>query len=257
MTPFTVSGFKVNGVDLGTSEAEWETCRHLRAVPSMTGSGAWSGAEHVVVVAPHPDDEVLAVGGTLCRLARAGATVSVVAVTDGEASHPGSPVDPLDLAARRRKETGVALDRLGLGGIAITRLGLPDGGLADCEDELTAVLVPLLVGAARCLTTWRGDGHPDHEAVGRAAAAACTSAGTVLAEYPVWAWHWARPGAGDLPWARARRVALDGDELAVKREAIAAYRSQVQAIGPTPEEAAVLPPAVLERFTRPYEIVFV
>ena len=37
----------------------------------------------VVLVAPHPDDEVLALGGSLAMLARSGREVLVVAVTDG------------------------------------------------------------------------------------------------------------------------------------------------------------------------------
>lgn len=39
----------------------------------------------VLVVAPHPDDEVLGVGGTMARLARAGAEVHVAIVTTGSA----------------------------------------------------------------------------------------------------------------------------------------------------------------------------
>jgi hypothetical protein len=54
-----------------------------------------------------------------------------------------------------------------------------------------------------CLATWRGDGHPDHEAVGRAAARAARFVGATLWEFPVWAWHWARPGAIEVPWHRS------------------------------------------------------
>ena len=57
----------------------------------MTG---WRGAaldgERVVVVAPHPDDEVLAAGGLMRWMACRGREVLVVGVTDGEASHARS-----------------------------------------------------------------------------------------------------------------------------------------------------------------------
>lgn len=46
-------------------------------------------------VVPHPDDEVLIMGGLLARQLDAGASVLVVAVSDGEAALPrarsGSP----------------------------------------------------------------------------------------------------------------------------------------------------------------------
>ncbi|WP_234009984.1 PIG-L family deacetylase, partial [Streptomyces sp. SA3_actF] len=42
----------------------------------------------VVVVAAHPDDEVLGAGGALALLAAAGNPLTVVTVTDGEGSHP-------------------------------------------------------------------------------------------------------------------------------------------------------------------------
>ncbi len=75
-------------------------------------------------------------------------------------------------------------------------LGLPDGKLAENESRLADVLTDIL--AARpagtwCAATWRGDGHPDHEAVGRAAAVAASRTGAVLLEYPIWMWHWLIP----------------------------------------------------------------
>ena len=60
----------------------------------------------------------------------------------------------------------------------------------DARRGLTDLLSP----DTWCAATWRGDGHPDHDAVGRAAATACDAVGCRLLEYPVWMWHWARPG---------------------------------------------------------------
>src|SRR5262245_56047238 len=37
-----------------------------------------------LVIAPHPDDEVLGAGGTIARLARAGIEVTVAVVTSGQ-----------------------------------------------------------------------------------------------------------------------------------------------------------------------------
>ena len=42
----------------------------------------------VLVLAPHPDDEVLGVGGTLARYAAQGERTIVVIFSNGTASHP-------------------------------------------------------------------------------------------------------------------------------------------------------------------------
>ena len=94
----------------GTAEEEWRSWRLLNELPVLDISG-WSS---VVVVAAHPDDEVLGVGGLLAMLAGARTRLRLVAITDGEASHPGMDrVAAGQLAERRAAETSTALDRLG------------------------------------------------------------------------------------------------------------------------------------------------
>lgn len=231
----------------GTDDARWRSWPAVMQWPALT----IDPPEPPLVVAPHPDDEVLGVGGLLaiCRAAE------VMAVTDGEASHPDSTVHtPAQLAALRRDETTEALRRLGLTGTPVRHLGQPDGGID--EDAVTAALIARLTPGRWCLATWRGDGHPDHEAVGRAAAAACAATGARLLEYPVWAWHWAEPGDDRVPWARAHRIDLPAPARLAKEAAIQAFPSQIADLGPEPADAAILPAHVLARFRRPFEVVF-
>ncbi|MFF5081866.1 PIG-L deacetylase family protein [Actinoplanes sp. NPDC000266] len=231
----------------GTAEATWQAWPAMADWPVLALE---AGPLAPVVVAPHPDDEILGVAGLMATLG----DVCLVAVTDGEASHPGSTVHtPQRLAGIRREETAEAMARLGLGGSTVVRLGQPDGGIG--EAALTDALTPLLGEGQWCLATWRGDGHPDHEAVGRAAAEACARTGARLLEYPIWAWHWATPGDPRVPWERARRVPLKSDVLAAKRAAVEAFPSQIHPLGPEPADAAILPPHVLARFARPFEVV--
>jgi LmbE family N-acetylglucosaminyl deacetylase len=81
-----------------------------------------------------------------------------------------------------------------------------------------------------CATTLRGDGHPDHEAVGRASAAAASRNGCTLVEYPVWMWHWAHPQHPDVPWEHLVTVPLHEGARATKRAALSRYRSQFEAV---------------------------
>ena len=51
--------------------------------PERLAVGDLGPRGRAVIVAPHPDDEVFAVGGTMALLDWAGYEVEVVAVTDG------------------------------------------------------------------------------------------------------------------------------------------------------------------------------
>src|SRR5215831_18965255 len=66
----------------------------------------------VLVVAPHPDDEVLGCGGTMARHAAAGDEVHVVVVTRG---HP--EVFSAESVQQVRAEMGEAHKVLGVGGV--------------------------------------------------------------------------------------------------------------------------------------------
>ena len=230
----------------GTGEDVW--LPHLARLTPLSLEDAPS---RVVVVAPHPDDEVLGVGGLLALLATRGTQIELVAVTDGEASNPGGSVPPDELAARRRVETAAALDRLGVRA-RVTHLGLPDGGADDLEQTVLQALS--LRPGEWLLAPWSRDGHPDHEAVGRACATAAARDGARLLAFPVWAWHWGTPA--DLPWDGALRLDLPAQVRVAKAAAVAEFVTQVAPLGPLREDAPVLPPYVLARFARPCEVVF-
>jgi LmbE family N-acetylglucosaminyl deacetylase len=233
-----------NRIDLpGTAEETWKTWAGLSHLPAADPRG-WPSA---VIVAAHPDDEILGVGGTIAMLAAAGARLRLIAVTDGEASHPGA--DPEAIARVRTAESAAARHVLGAQDIEVIRLRLPDTGLSGLEDELAARLRGLCAGYAVCLAPWEEDAHADHEAAGRAARRAT---GQVLS-YPIWMWHWAKPADRRVPWPRACQVSLPADVAALKADAIQAFASQLTdrtgATGP------VLPPGIVAHFTRPHEVL--
>lgn len=208
-----------------------------------------------VIVAPHPDDEVLAAGGLMQRLADGGTHLTVVSVTDGEASHPNSPtVTSEALAERRAGELHHALDLLGLRSPTVVRLALADGAVADHTAELVARLSGLLAPSVLCLAPWHDDGHPDHDATGSAAATACAATGASLVSYLVWTWHWAEPGDHRVPWTRARRVALSGMEMTRKRSATGSFHSQTAALSDRPGDEAILGVEMLAHFDRSHEV---
>lgn len=228
---------------LGTPESMWRAWRGPASWPELDTSGA-DASTRLVVVSPHPDDSVLGVGGLLAQLGAAGAEVVLVAVTDGGAAYDDWP----ELAGLRVTEDTEAFARLGLPDVQQVRLGLPDSAVRAADVHLEQVLRP----GDWCLAPWALDGHPDHDATGAAAARAARAVGARLLAYPVWTWHWAAPDDARVPWARARRVTLTPEAAGAKRRAVAAHRSQIQPDGREP----ILPPWVLERLLREYEVVF-
>lgn len=97
--------------------------------------------ERVLVLAPHPDDEVLGVGGTLVDLLEQGHQVLVVFLTAGDANTAAkkfftwSPLNRAEdyraLGYRRMKEAGAALRVLGVPEDHVLFLGYPDRGLTN------------------------------------------------------------------------------------------------------------------------------
>ena len=230
----------------GTDEDAWRRWPALSRLP-RAGLENWTSA---VVIAAHPDDEVLGVGGTMALLAATGARLRLVAVTDGERSHPqADPAGRATLAARRVAETGAALHALGAQRTEVIRLRRPDTGLAGCEPALTAELRQLTAGFDVCLAPWAGDAHADHEAAGRAARRACAA----TLGYPVWMWHWARPGDPRVPWDRALRVPLPQHAAAAKQAAIRCFASQREDREPSGQP--VLTPGDLAHFARAQEVL--
>lgn len=240
----------------GTPLSLWQASTALAQVAPIARAELVPPGTRLVVVAPHPDDEVLGCGGLLSAFGGREHALLLVSVTDGEGSHPGSLAWPGErLRVQRPLESQAALAALGLAPerIAWQRLHLPDSAVGEHERGLAHALVRCLRPGDRLLTTWRLDGHCDHEAVGRASAQAAQTMGAHLIEVPIWAWHWARPDDPRLPWRRARKVALSPQQLALKRAAIAAHASQLQADG---EQPPVLSETTLQRLLQPFELVF-
>lgn len=239
----------------GSDERAWEHCDWLWQQPETALADLCAGVCRLVVVAPHPDDEVLACGGLLCAAAGIGLEVQVIAVTDGEACYPGERWwTPQRLRQARRVELRDALGALSIDAGAIVHLGIADGGVTDHEAGLEDWLWQTLREDDLVLAPWRFDGHPDHEAAGRAAWRAARAVGCRRLEYPVWGWHWLDPGCAHMAWEQPKLLDISA-VTAHKREAIAQFRTQTGDVSRLHAEP-ILPAHVLTRFYRNHEVYF-
>jgi len=240
----------------GTDELRWQSWDGLRRLPQASAGELVPAGSRALVLAPHPDDELLGCGGLIRQLVALRREVIVLAVTDGAASHPHSTLWPAARLARERpRESLRALRRLGAGSVRVERLGLDDGRIGEQAQRLDAALDRIVLGTDVLVSTWRLDGHPDHEASGRAAAQAAARHGAALLEMPVWMWHWAAAGDTRVPWERACRLGLDDDSHAAKCAAVEAYRSQLSP-DPTTGSGPVVAPGALARLMRREEVYF-
>ena len=229
----------------GTAETEWLAYPALHQLDRVSAADLMSGYERLVVLAPHPDDEVLGCGGLMMQIG-ASQDVMVVSVTDGEGSHPD--IDPAQLRFTRARERDLALADLGLFAHQARRMAIDDGGVTRAVSDLSAMLASLTSSKDLVLVPWQGDGHPDHEACAAAGLAAQAQAGFGLLQYPVWGWHWCEPQ--QFPFPKALRLELDARTCAAKHQAISRFVSQIESHGAEP----ILAQPTLERFHRPFEV---
>ena len=114
-----------------------------------------------LVIAPHPDDEVLGVGGAMRALADEGAEITVAIVTKGWA-----PLFPEPQVAQVREEARTANASLGIQTVRfmdlpVTRLhALPEHELNAAFDQLVLEERPECV-----FLPFPGDRHEDHRQV--------------------------------------------------------------------------------------------
>ncbi len=212
-----------------------------------------SDSSRVVVLAAHPDDESLGAAGLLATAAGRGAQVDLLLATAGEGSHPESLTHPPDrLAAIRVAESRAALALVAAEG-RTTCLRVSDGRVADAENQLVQELVQLIDDgrSTLLLSPWRYDGHPDHEACGRAAAVAARRTGARLLQFPIWFWHWGTPAT--MPWSRVRQLSLPPAVVSAKRAAINAHATQLRPLSPASGDEQLLREDFLAHFAGPIE----
>lgn len=242
-------------IDAGTPEAVWAPWLAAQGLRRVAMERLCPETSRLVVVAPHPDDEVLACGGLLALRAAAGLPSLVVALSDGEASHGTyDEIACRHLGARRVRESRAGLRALGLQSMPVLRLGLPDGGIATAVEVIAAKLALRLQPSDTVLVTWGMDGHPDHEAAADAATRAAAATGCRLLQAPVWMWHWARPADRRVPWQHMAAFDLPAHVIQAKRAALDCHESQFEdrgaGLGP------VLVPSIVERAARATEYFF-
>jgi len=189
----------------------------------------------VLVIAPHPDDEVLGVGGTIARLASEGAEVHVVIATTG---YP--PAFDAALTQQGRREARCAHELLGVRETVF--LPFPAAGLDTVpHSEMNAAFGEAMarVRPDALFVPFNGDIHRDHQRVFASALVAARPGGphrpaAIYAYETLSETNWNAPY---LTPGFAPNVFVEiTEQLETKLEAMRRYASQVK---PAPNERSV------------------
>ncbi len=183
----------------------------------------------ILVVAAHPDDDVLGVGATIPRMRERGARVTVVVVTDGSsAQYPDSP----HLAEAKTTELRLADQILGVD--ELVQWSFPDMRLDSVPHvELNAAFETLLSdgGFDTVFVHHPGDINLDHRRIyDSVSVAACPAPGrtlrSVLTYHVNSSTEWGRLAGGVI---HRPTVYVDVTEtLALKLEALSALATEVR-----------------------------
>lgn len=189
-------------------------------------------SERILVVAPHPDDEVLGVGGTIAKSVAAGDEVHVVIVTKGF-----PPAFDEEFIATGRREAKDAHAKLGVTDTIFLDLpaaALDSVGHRELNARLTEVIHHLRPGVL--YIPFNGDIHADHQLIFQSCLVAARPNGgyTPRAIYAYEALSETNWNAPYLTPNFVPNVFVDiSDHLDAKIEAMRTFASQIK---PSPHE---------------------
>jgi LmbE family N-acetylglucosaminyl deacetylase len=183
-----------------------------------------------IVLAPHPDDEVLGCGGLIYRLRKMDIKVQVVLATGTE---------------ERVKESISAGQVLGLQETDYLHLGLEEGGIRNRDHSSSSMLASKVqqlrneFPKVQILLPFRWDGHKDHEDLYWMAAFVLgpryqeKDGGQLLVyEYPIWVRNtlgWRRLGP-EKSFDFTRSIRLTQEEKEAKQKATMQFQSQLPSL---------------------------
>lgn len=178
-------------------------------------------SQNVLVLSPHPDDESIGCGGTLCKHVHDGDVVRVIVLTSGEAGGHGLPQD--SVMQIREAEAREAAKILGVQKIEFWRQ--TDGALQINNELVKRFEVFLAEFPAHYIyVPHPAEMHPDHRAAARLVQEVLSKCASipeslVVRMYEVW-----------TPLQEMDDIVDISEWMEKKLEAVRAYRSQCEVL---------------------------
>lgn len=220
---------------------------------------ALAGRANILVLTPHPDDETLGCAQAIAAACDLGRKVIVVAVTNGNLSHPQSQRYPkAALAALRKQECIDALDVLGGVGVVPVFMEYDD----QCAPQSVAEQVICVARLERWVreyeitaiwTTWEQDPHCDHQRVARLGELLLARQPQLrLFKYPIWGRF--LPEAQAVEGTLYQFTGTGESDRDRKARAIDCYRSQTTMLIDDDPQGFVMAPETRAHFLETPEL---
>lgn len=199
--------------------------RYLRVVKlhlSYKDSLQLSLSEDSVIIAPHPDDEVIGCAGLIRTLVERGMPPHVLIMTGGGGSHRGCcSTSEEEIIVARRQLAVKALMALGLPMSHLHLLDYPDGGISVEHSETNKLqkLLSEISPKAIFVPHW-GEEWSDHINTAEIAKECVKEKNTSVYEYCVWLWYF---NISNLDRKNARILKMSRDSYHRKLLALDEY----------------------------------
>jgi LmbE family N-acetylglucosaminyl deacetylase len=214
-----------------------------------------------VIMAPHPDDELLGCGGIIQQLIQMGTIVNIIFLTDGEKSL--EDIDEESIKAYRIKLSVEACNLLNIPQENIYRLHLSDSkvpgrinkGFKEAVESLLNIIKtiqPDVIFTTHYLDTWPND----HVAAYEIAKDAINKFKQKISLRLYWVWLWYCIPTSNLlkmeSFKNSYKIDIK-DQLPLKKQLIRLY---LKTLAPNGKPwSGVLPKGLIQQFYKTYEVI--
>lgn len=210
--------------------------------------------DSVLIVAPHPDDEVIGCAGLIQQCLNNDQSVNVIILTGGSKSHGNCcSLSETTIIENRRNLSRKAMEELGLPLENLHFLNYTDGAVVfeDSETNKLELLIHKLQPDS-IFVPHQGEGWSDHIEAGNIVRKLFTDKNKIrLYEYCVWFWYY---NARHIDMKHARLLKMNERQHQTKLKAIDTYIASKAPCGKP--WSGVLPPVFLKANSWSKELYF-
>lgn len=150
-----------------------------------------SAMQNVMIISPHPDDEVFGCGNLIKKLCEAKKQVTLVFLSKGEGAAQQTSMTSEEVVSARRNLSIQANSILGLSAVNIKWLDFPDAAFAKVDKDEIQKLTNIIdeIAPDTIFYPHPYENSPDHDFASKTVAGIVDKKSAAKYCYCVWLWH--------------------------------------------------------------------